>query len=110
VGVTVHLVDAGVDTGAILYREEIEVSDCSTLEAMRKKLSTMQHRILAKCTRRLIENQIVPEPQPPSEGKQYYVMHAKLKKVVAKRLSQGYRWLNPYFNQSNFSNPSDRGQ
>ncbi len=90
VGVTVHQVDPGVDTGAILYREIIEVSDCANIEMMRAKVSRQQHQILARCTRLFIEKKFVPEPQKKEGGKQYYMMHEKLRKVVEQRLSKGY--------------------
>lgn len=97
VGVTVHQVDPGVDTGAILYREEIDVSDCKSIARMRAKVSARQHQALAKCARLLIEKQVVPESQKKEDGKQYYVMHEKLRKIVEKKLSQGYTWLNSSF-------------
>ncbi|MGH7453201.1 MAG: formyltransferase family protein [bacterium] len=94
VGVTVHQVDTGVDTGAILYREEIDVSGCTNIETMRAKVSAAQHRVLAKCTRLLVEKQLIPQPQKREDGKQYYAMHEKLRKIVDKKLSQGYTWMN----------------
>jgi folate-dependent phosphoribosylglycinamide formyltransferase PurN len=97
VGVTVHQVDPGVDTGAILYREEIDVSDCRSLASMRAKVSATQHRVLAKCTRLLVEQQLVPQPQKKEDGRQYYAMHEKLRKIVEKKLSQGYTWLSSGF-------------
>jgi methionyl-tRNA formyltransferase len=90
-GVTVHQVNTGVDTGAILYREQIDISDCPTIEKMRMKLSKQQHLILAKCTRLLIEKKLTPELQKKEDGKQYYVMHEKLKKIVEHRLSRGHK-------------------
>jgi folate-dependent phosphoribosylglycinamide formyltransferase PurN len=89
VGVTVHQVDAGVDAGAILYREGIDVSDCKSIASMRAKVSATQHRVLAKCTRLLVEQQLVPQPQKKEDGRQYYAMHEKLRKIVEKKLSQG---------------------
>jgi methionyl-tRNA formyltransferase len=94
VGVTVHQVDPGVDTGAILYREEIEVSGCANIEMMRAKVSGTQHRVLAKCTRLLAEKRLGPQSQKKEDGKQYYAMHEKLRKIVDKKLSQGYTWVN----------------
>lgn len=97
VGVTVHQVDPGVDTGAILYREEIGVSECRSVASLRAKVSATQHRVLAKCTRLLVEQQLVPQPQKKEAGRQYYTMHEKLRKIVEKKLSQGYTWLSSGF-------------
>ena len=91
VGVTVHQVDPGVDTGAILYRETIAVSDCNTIAAMRAKVSRQQHLVLAKCTRLLVENRLSPIPQKKSAGKQFYLMHEKLKNIVERQLAKGYQ-------------------
>jgi len=88
VGVTVHLVDPGVDTGAILYREQIDVADCPNLAAMRAKMSRQQHQVLAKCARWLIEKKLSPEPQKKEDGRQFYLMHDKLKKIVEHKLSK----------------------
>ncbi|MDZ7361215.1 MAG: formyltransferase family protein [candidate division KSB1 bacterium] len=91
VGVTFHQVDPGVDTGAILYRETIDVSDCPSLAAMRAKVSRQQHQVLAQCTRWLIEKKFSPEPQKKEDGRQFYLMHDKLKKIVEHKLSKGYK-------------------
>lgn len=91
VGVTVHQVDPGVDTGAILYRETIDVRDCNTIAAMRAKVSRQQHLTLAKCTRLLVENKLSPIPQKKSAGKQFYLMHEKLKNIVERQLANGYQ-------------------
>ena len=90
VAVTVHFVDAGVDTGSILLQEHIDVSQCHSLEAMRKTLSQKQHRVLAKSVKLLNENQLHPRPQRRSEGRQYYVMHDRLRSLVEKKLGSGY--------------------
>jgi folate-dependent phosphoribosylglycinamide formyltransferase PurN len=95
VGVTVHQVDPGVDTGAILYREKIDVSDCPGVAAMRAKVSRQQHQALAKCARWLIEKKLSPEPQKKEDGRQFYLMHDKLKKIVEHKLSKGYKPAGP---------------
>lgn len=96
VGVTVHQVDPGVDTGAILYHETIDVSECKTIATMRAKLSHQQHLILAKCTRLLIEKKVVPTSQPRAAGKQFYLMHEKLKNIVERQLAKGYQTSRVY--------------
>ena len=92
--VTVHFVDAGVDTGAVLYHEEIDVSDCHSIAEMRRKVSRQQHYVLAKAARKFAENQSRPAPQDAAGGKQYYLMHAKLRHVVEQKLRRGYHSRN----------------
>ncbi len=42
-GCTVHFVDAGVDTGAIINQKCIKIEDTDTLESMMKKLHVQEH-------------------------------------------------------------------
>ncbi len=86
VAVTVHFVDAGVDTGAVLFREQIDISECRSIAALRQKLSAQQHLALARATRLFIDRQIQPEAQAKTPAKQYYIMHERLKQVVERKL------------------------
>jgi phosphoribosylglycinamide formyltransferase-1 len=44
-GVTVHLVDEGVDTGPVLAQEEVPVSPAETLE---ERIHAVEHRLLPR--------------------------------------------------------------
>lgn len=90
VGISVHFVDPGVDTGDVLLRERIDVSDCRSIREMRVRLRNLQHRALARCARLVSEGKISPFRQSKSGGKQYYEMHAKLRAIVEHRLARGY--------------------
>jgi phosphoribosylglycinamide formyltransferase-1 len=49
-GVTVHLVDAGIDTGPVLAQEEIPVEPAETLE---ERIHAAEHRLLPRVVREL---------------------------------------------------------
>ncbi|HEY6015598.1 MAG TPA: formyltransferase family protein, partial [Gaiellaceae bacterium] len=51
-GVTVHLVDEGLDTGPVLEQEEVEVEPRETLE---ERIHAVEHRLLPKVVRELCE-------------------------------------------------------
>ena len=51
-GVTVHLVDEGVDTGPVLAQEEISVEPADTLE---ERIHAVEHRLLPRVVRELCE-------------------------------------------------------
>ncbi len=51
-GVTVHLIDEGVDTGAVLAQEEVPVEPAGTLE---ERIHAVEHRLLPRVVRELCE-------------------------------------------------------
>ncbi len=91
VGLTVHFVDRGVDSGDVIASQEVDVSDCASIEAMRIKLSRMQHVFMAQVVRRVLDREVTAVPQPLGEGKQYYVMHRILRRSLEEKLSREAR-------------------
>lgn len=47
-GVTVHLVDAGVDTGEVLEQVEVVIADDDTLESLTNKMHQAEHKLYPK--------------------------------------------------------------
>lgn len=52
-GVTVHLVDEGVDTGRILLQEAVRVPDGVSVDELHALLRPVEHRLLPEAVRRL---------------------------------------------------------
>ncbi len=44
-GVTVHLVDSGMDTGPVILQEKLEILPDETADALHKRLQVIEHRI-----------------------------------------------------------------
>ncbi|MCM3735737.1 phosphoribosylglycinamide formyltransferase [Bacillus cytotoxicus] len=44
-GVTIHYVDAGMDTGPIIAQEAVSVSEDDTRESLQKKIQLVEHRL-----------------------------------------------------------------
>lgn len=53
-GATVHLVDEGVDTGAVLRQERVAVLPGDTPETLHSRIRTVEHRLLPEVVRELI--------------------------------------------------------
>jgi phosphoribosylglycinamide formyltransferase 1 len=51
---TVHYVDEGVDTGAVIAAEPVPVRDDDTVETLRERVQAVEHRLLPKAVRELI--------------------------------------------------------
>lgn len=53
-GVTVHLVDEGLDSGPILLQEAVRVEDGDTPESLHARLQAVEHRLLPRGVRLLL--------------------------------------------------------
>lgn len=50
---TVHFVDEGIDTGAVIASEPVEVRPGDTVETLRERIHEAEHRLLPKVVREL---------------------------------------------------------
>jgi formyltetrahydrofolate-dependent phosphoribosylglycinamide formyltransferase len=53
-GVTVHVVDEGVDTGPILLQERVAVRDGDTVETLHARIKDVEHRLLPQAVEGLL--------------------------------------------------------
>ena len=54
-GVTVHFVDAGVDTGPIIAQERLMIDSAETLESLEEKIHLLEHQILPQTILRICQ-------------------------------------------------------
>jgi phosphoribosylglycinamide formyltransferase-1 len=52
-GATVHLVDAGIDSGPILAQERVPVLPGDTAETLHRRIKAVEHELLPKVVREL---------------------------------------------------------
>ena len=58
-GVTVHLVDAGVDTGPIVLQEAIAIRPDDDWDALEVRVHEVEHRLLPRAVRALLQDRLV---------------------------------------------------
>jgi len=51
---TVHYVDEGVDSGAVIAAEPVPVHEGDTVDTLRERVKAVEHRLLPKAVRELI--------------------------------------------------------
>jgi phosphoribosylglycinamide formyltransferase 1 len=51
---TVHFVDEGVDTGAVIVAERVPVHDGDTVESLRARVQAVEHRLLPRVVSKLV--------------------------------------------------------
>ena len=64
-GVTVHFVDAGVDTGPIISQRAVELPQERDPAAVREALAPLEHALLTDAVRRFALGQLSADPQNP---------------------------------------------
>jgi methionyl-tRNA formyltransferase len=86
--ITVHFVDAGVDTGHIIVTEPVPILPGDTLDVVRMRASAQQSDLLARTVRTASAGPLPRRPQRPEEGRQYFTMHPQLRAIAEQRLRQ----------------------
>jgi methionyl-tRNA formyltransferase len=89
VGVTVHFIDSGVDTGAIVAQNSIPISPGDTFGSLMRKANHVGGKLVASVVLELLETgQITSRPQSEDSGQQYYRMPVTLRRETEKRLKR----------------------
>ena len=88
VGVTVHYIDEGIDTGPILRRREFpDVGHCTSLDDLRNRLIARGIEMIGEVVTALDRGTISARPQSEiDQDTQYFVMHEWLQSQAAQRL------------------------
>jgi methionyl-tRNA formyltransferase len=91
VGVTIHYIDAGIDTGPVLQRCEFpDAARCESLSDLRNRLIAFGVEKVAEVVAGLNRCTISAMPQSDlDEDRQFFVMHEWLQARAAARLTRG---------------------
>ena len=89
VGISIFFVDAKIDTGGIITTQEILIEYGDTIKSLREKSNIASNELLLQTVKKMIKNhgEISSCSQEANEGKQYFVMHPRLRAIVESRLS-----------------------
>lgn len=85
-GLTLHFLDRGVDTGPILLYHHESIRSGDTLASIRYRLEHEMVKLMMNGLRNLRDGTLRAQPQTQSEGRQYFVMHPKLRLAAAERI------------------------
>jgi len=84
--VSVHLVDTGIDCGEILNITEIKIDNDDDISSIRGKSALTEMTALVDSVTNFEKYYQARVQQTKEEGKQFFAMHPKLKKVAAENL------------------------
>jgi folate-dependent phosphoribosylglycinamide formyltransferase PurN len=78
IGVTLHFMDKGVDTGDILRIFKIQLKQMDTIKNLRIRFEPIMVREMVDVVIKYLSGKIIPQKQKIEDGKQFYVMHKDL--------------------------------
>ena len=64
-GATAHVVDCGIDTGAAIVRGVVPVLASDTAQELQKRVLVMEHKVLVKAVRIMVENKTKETVEKP---------------------------------------------
>jgi methionyl-tRNA formyltransferase len=85
-GVTVHFVDPGIDTGDIVAQRQFELQPGDSLGSLRKKADALLGQIMAEVVSQLTRGELTRTPQDRGAGRLYSLMPPDLKAQVKAKL------------------------
>jgi methionyl-tRNA formyltransferase len=89
IGSTVHFIDAGIDTGDIIYREELPVYHTDTYESLNYRVGLLSARLMAQALKALDQGEAPRVPQDSSVGETFKVIPDDLLAEGKARLADG---------------------
>jgi len=89
-GCTVHLVDAGIDTGEIVCARAVSTAEARSIGELRQSLDTAQIELLGETVRYVLSSGRLParRAQQESEGRQYFAMHPEIRLLLERSLER----------------------
>lgn len=81
-GLSLHFIDQGVDTGPILLQRKVALAKGESIEKLRARMEGLMPGLMLKGVRGIRDGRLIPRPQQPNEGRQYFVMHARLREIM----------------------------
>lgn len=86
-GATLHFLDSGVDTGPILLTRPLERMPGDTFTLIRERIEALMLDLMLEGVRGLRDGIISANPQEKEAGRQYFVMHARMRAYAQKNLA-----------------------
>jgi methionyl-tRNA formyltransferase len=86
-GITVHFMNEGLDTGDILKTKFIKLKKNDTIKKIRRRFEPIMCLHMVDTCLSYLNGSINKKPQNESDGKQYFIMHQKLIDITEKKIN-----------------------
>lgn len=86
-GVTLHFMDRGIDTGPIALVRRLQIRPADSVERLRKRYEPLMVESMIEGLRRVRDGTLETTAQAESDGRQYYIMHPRFYDEVRRRVA-----------------------
>jgi methionyl-tRNA formyltransferase len=86
IGMTVHFMDKGVDTGDILRVRKVEIMPGESIKQIRERFEPIMCREIVAACLDYLNGRLQRSPQKQVDGKQYFIMHPRLIDLAESKL------------------------
>lgn len=86
IGITVHFMDQGLDTGDILRVRHIQPQQGETIHELRERIEPIMCQTIVDTCIDFLYGKVEREPQNILAGKQYFKMHPYLLKIASQKM------------------------
>jgi methionyl-tRNA formyltransferase len=94
-GATLHLMDKGVDSGPIVLKRTIDLLPHDRFGSIREHLEVVMVELMIEGIAILKDRALQPQAQDAAAGRQYYVMHPRVKAFAEAQLAAQLERGNP---------------
>ena len=88
IGMTVHFMDKGIDTGDILQIKKVKVESNENIKQLRERFEPIMCRQMVKVCLGYLNGRLKRIPQKLEDGKQYFIMHPRLIKHAETKMQK----------------------
>lgn len=86
-GITLHLMETGVDTGPIVMKRRIPIKKGDTINSVESKYLSEMVDLMITGIRMARDGNLESKPQRDYDGRQYFALHKRMKIIAEKKLA-----------------------
>jgi methionyl-tRNA formyltransferase len=90
-GITLHLMERGIDTGAIIMTRRIPIEKGDTISIVESKYLPEMVNLMISGVRMARDGNLESTSQKKHDGRQYFVLHKRMKIIAEKKLTNQYK-------------------
>lgn len=88
IGMTVHFMDKGIDTGDILRIKKVRVESNDSVKKIRDRFEPIMCRVIVESCLDYLNDKLERKRQKQEDGKQFFIMHPRLIKLAETKLNR----------------------